>query len=486
MSRFVTPAVFQVGYTTMDMRGLKDYLKHTRQEAFLKTLTEAELDNVEAGEVLVSTFAKLCYKSLVVGENANISQVRDIKGNIAGIQRAAHGSVFEHVAINFIVTDCSRVFTHELVRHRVGTAFSQTSGRYCRIEPGKLELVFDPILEGCEDLLESCMGKIERTIYFAECRKGLRKPPFGMTADQIPADVTFNSIGEICDRLGWGENTPDLGDEKVEAAYQRCWNRDSKPTPADIAMVKNAVMWVPTGKEEGVNFDYKKKLTSAIRRIAPNGQSNEIAVTLNVRTLRHTIMMRTSRHSEWEIRYVFGEIYRLCREKWPLLFADARERKVDGLLEVYGMKMAPYERNLDDYGAGELLEELHRRINNGEFGVATLTAQMLAAAECAGTIAEQRPSSQTPAERSAEDSDKANAAYLQSLGLMDNILQDLKEAGAVRVMLPSRVGLEVGDKLPCKFPDTEKQAVVMKVNKINHEMIEVEMRLEEATTEDDN
>lgn len=440
MSRFVTPAVFQVGYTTMDMRGLKDYLKHTRQEAFLKTLTEAELDNVEAGEVLVSTFAKLCYKSLVVGENANISQVRDIKGNIAGIQRAAHGSVFEHVAINFIVTDCSRVFTHELVRHRVGAAFSQTSGRYCRIEPGKLELVFDPILAGCEDLLEDSLQSIEETVYLMECRKGLRKPP----ADH-----------------------PDAGMH-------------------EYATKGPEYMWVPTGKEDGVNFDYKKKLTSAIRRIAPNGQSNEIAVTLNVRTLRHTIMMRTSRHSEWEIRYVFGEIYRLCREKWPLLFADARERKVDGLLEVYGMKMAPYERNLDDYGAGELLEELHRRINNGEFGVATLTAQMLAAAECAGTIAEQRPSSQTPAERSAEDSDKANAAYLQSLGLMDNILQDLKEAGAVRVMLPSRVGLEVGDKLPCKFPDTEKQAVVMKVNKINHEMIEVEMRLEEATTEDDN
>ena len=34
--------------------------------------------------------------------------------------------------MTFFLTNVSRVVTHELVRHRAGTAFSQTSGRYVR------------------------------------------------------------------------------------------------------------------------------------------------------------------------------------------------------------------------------------------------------------------------------------------------------------------------------------------------------------------
>lgn len=43
------------------------------------------------------------------------------------------GSVIEHHVTNWIFADVSRVFTHELVRHRVGTAFSQESLRYVRL-----------------------------------------------------------------------------------------------------------------------------------------------------------------------------------------------------------------------------------------------------------------------------------------------------------------------------------------------------------------
>jgi thymidylate synthase (FAD) len=157
---------------------------------------------------------------------------------------SGHGSVFEHCLLNFITTDCSRVFTHELVRHRVGTAFSQTSGRYVAID--SIDFIVDPLL-----------------VADPECDKAIQ--------EHIVAT----------------ENLAKLLRAKLI--------KDSDP------------------------FDKKKKVTSAIRRIAPNGQSNEIGFSLNIRTLRQTLTLRTSPHAEWEIRKVFGQIGDIVENKWPLM-----------------------------------------------------------------------------------------------------------------------------------------------------------------------
>ena len=104
----------------------------------------------------------------------------------------------------------------------------------------------------------------------------------------------------------------------------------------------------------------KKKLTSYLRRNLPNGQANEIGVTLNIRALRHLVQMRTSRHAEWEIRLVFGQIYDLVKAKFPLIFHGAKETKIGGLVEISGMKMQPYEA-LDMFTDEELEKEMRRR-----------------------------------------------------------------------------------------------------------------------------
>lgn len=46
------------------------------------------------------------------------------------IKSSGHGSVLEHSTYSFLFYGISRSLTHELVRHRAGTAFSQTSQRY--------------------------------------------------------------------------------------------------------------------------------------------------------------------------------------------------------------------------------------------------------------------------------------------------------------------------------------------------------------------
>src|SRR5262249_34708354 len=46
------------------------------------------------------------------------------------IKSSGHGSVLEHPCYSFLLYGISRSLTHELVRHRAGTAFSQTSQRF--------------------------------------------------------------------------------------------------------------------------------------------------------------------------------------------------------------------------------------------------------------------------------------------------------------------------------------------------------------------
>ena len=252
------PETYLVGATAANYEELARYLKDTDQGEFLEAVESARSEGLSDGEILVSFYAKLCYAALTTRKNENISKVRDIRANLLGTIQSGHGSVFEHCYLNFTVTNCSRVFTHELVRHRVGTSFSQTSGRYVRSD--KLDLVIDPILDPVADEILEAQSFLE----------------------------------------GW---------------YRRVVEK----------MGLN---------EEDLPFDRKKKITSALRRMMPNGQANEIGFGVNLRTLRNTLVARTSRHAEWEIRLIFNQISNLVRHKYPALFADESREEVDGLPEI--------------------------------------------------------------------------------------------------------------------------------------------------------
>lgn len=90
------------------------------------------------------------------------------------------------------------------------------------------------------------------------------------------------------------------------------------------------------------DFTKRKELTSLARRFLPNGMANEIAFSVNLCALRHFVQMRTSRHAEREMRLVAAEIYRITKGFCPILFHDAREELVDGIVEVTRMKVQPY------------------------------------------------------------------------------------------------------------------------------------------------
>ena len=77
----------------------------------------------------------------------------------------------------------------------------------------------------------------------------------------------------------------------------------------------------------------KKKLTSAMRRVAPIGLATSIGFTMNARTLRHLLLMRTARFAEVEIRLVFDQVGQIAREAWPNILADFTVAEVDGIGE---------------------------------------------------------------------------------------------------------------------------------------------------------
>ena len=67
--------------------------------------------------------------------NPNVKKIREDQTEYIGnILKSKHGSVLEHAVTHWVFADVSRVFTHELVRHRAGMAFSQESLRFVRLE----------------------------------------------------------------------------------------------------------------------------------------------------------------------------------------------------------------------------------------------------------------------------------------------------------------------------------------------------------------
>lgn len=257
--KLVQPKAFIIGETKIVPEGLQAMLSEIG-------VPEWHSDGESDSEVIVEAAGKLCYMSFDTSLNKNLTKT-GTRNNFDYIQQGLigteHGSVLEHVAINIVFTNVSRVLTHELVRHRAGAAYSQTSGRYVRTD----ELSF-----------------------------------------WMPSIIAENiELAEVFEEAI-------LHQEAMIKKFE------------EISRINSL-----TGKED---FDRKKKLTSAFRRIIGNGVANNIEATFNHRALRFVIQQRTSRHAEEEIRLVFNDLFNQVADRFPALYADAKREMVDGLFEV--------------------------------------------------------------------------------------------------------------------------------------------------------
>jgi thymidylate synthase (FAD) len=99
-------------------------------EVFLRFLKDEGLSwqrspGAREPEEIVETAGRVCYLSF--GEHQSPKTNAQYIANLVGM---GHESVLEHVNWGFVLAGVSRAFTHQLVRHRVGFAFSQLSQQY--------------------------------------------------------------------------------------------------------------------------------------------------------------------------------------------------------------------------------------------------------------------------------------------------------------------------------------------------------------------
>ena len=253
----VQPSTFFLGETKVDREGMNDMLRH------LGVLDQFSTDAPSGSEEMIEVAGRLCYMSFDTKLNLNLTRTRT--GNAPYVQNilsSGHGSVLEHGFINFGIMDCSPILTHELVRHRAGTGFSQQSGRYVAIDRENSGFFFPGAFR---EAVES--GK--------------------MTEDELrqleaEANEYLEGVFAFQDRL-------------VSLTHIR---------------------------EEGYDFALKKKLTSAFRRFAAAGLRTRIIFSANHRALRHIIALRNDIHAEEEVRIVAFQIGGMMKSRFPNVYSD--------------------------------------------------------------------------------------------------------------------------------------------------------------------
>lgn len=237
---------------------------------------------------LVEVCGRLCYKSFDVGMNANVTKIReDQREYIGNILKQRHGSVLEHSSVSVAFIGVSRIFTHELVRHRAGFAYSQESMRFVRLDD--IGMYIPDLTVPFTDLAESRPG------LYTGAPKSLGKElneKFSMAMHKVARDV-----------------------EVIIAQFTKLLD------------------------SPGVSFHIKKTITSALRRMAPSGHTTNIIATGNMRAWRHVIENRTAEGAEVEIREVFLEVAHMFQDRYPNLFQDMIINTANGVVSFEHSKI---------------------------------------------------------------------------------------------------------------------------------------------------
>ena len=250
---FVTPYAIHLAQTEIDEAGLAEYLAAVGAP-------EWTTDAPSGAEKLIEVAGRMCYRSFKPGLNPNVTKVRE--GNatyLANVEQQRHGSLFENATDTYVLFNISRVVTHQIVRHRAGTAWAQESGHYVRVE-------------GIKSWLPPAIAAVPEAVEL-----------YKKTMEQL---------------------------ESAQLEMARLLNVDRLP------------------------FHEKKRATTAMRRLVPDGIATAIIMTGNHRAWRWTIQLRTDRHNDEEIRLIMADVFRQQFARYPNLYGDATAKEVDGILEV--------------------------------------------------------------------------------------------------------------------------------------------------------
>lgn len=294
------PSVLRLGGTVMDFTALDKAVSVMGAEEAAET-EGSPLDNILSriamnpneqgnGDDIAEFAGRQCYRSWMSG--------RGPAEYIGNLIEMGHGSVFEHASMPFMVTGVSRSLTHELIRHRVGTAYSQESQRY--VDAKDLRFVVPPLLANHCD---------------------------GMDEDMLNADPMLGRFRTSCGRA--------LAEYKEFQADLIAMLADMEAAGADIKQVTSA----------------KKRANEAARALLPNAAETRLVFTCNLREIRHVLLLRGNEAADLEIRRLAVVLLEHSRDYAPHFFADVVKTLGADNLAAIGLKIKPTD--LDGEGEKE-------------------------------------------------------------------------------------------------------------------------------------
>jgi thymidylate synthase (FAD) len=145
----MNPRIYLIGSAQFDVEAFSVFLKD-------EAVNWRRTPNASPAEEIVEVAGRICYMSFGSAQSPR-SNDEFIKNLIA----QGHESVLEHASWTFMITDVSRSFTHQLVRHRVGFAFSQLSQQYHDEEDARF--VMPAHLESFPEARDAWIKAIEAT-----------------------------------------------------------------------------------------------------------------------------------------------------------------------------------------------------------------------------------------------------------------------------------------------------------------------------------
>lgn len=184
---------------------------------------------------------------------------------LRNIIKSGHLSVLEHGSVSFFITNVSRAFTHELVRHRLAS-YSQLSQRY--VHPDELHFVIPPFF--------------------------LSYDPESLVVEKYILTPNLDVIRRFCNSC-------------LDSAY------------AYSTIIKK--LW-ENHEDEDDRTLIRKRILESSRSVLPNATVTSIVMTANLREWRHITALRTSTSADLEMRIVMSEIFRALDLLYHPLFDD--------------------------------------------------------------------------------------------------------------------------------------------------------------------
>jgi thymidylate synthase (FAD) len=264
----VEPQVFLIAENTVNDTALHDYLKHIGAVGWTSKKGNRDGNVGRNGQgpgdlrEIIEVMGRGCYKSFGTDLNPNLTRVRESnEAYLENIINIGHGSVLEHGWVSFMICDTSRVVTHELVRHRAGTAISQESLRFLRLED--MGLWMPQAYAGdadSTDIFEETWEYLElqytRLIERAEAIEGqaFDSLPFSTKKYYTSAARRVLPIG-VATNIGWSCN--------IRAARHIIEMRTDEHAEEEIRLVFNKIGDILKDKYPVLFSDYAIEVTGA-------------------------------------------------------------------------------------------------------------------------------------------------------------------------------------------------------------------------------